>query len=365
MKIMLDHKGFVERFGGVSRYFYEVVKENPEYFDIAMKYSVNEYLKDFNLPIKFIFNNVNFRGKYRLISVINKPNSIRQLLSRKYDIVHLTHYDPYLFPFRKNEILVSTIHDLNFFSRPDLFSSKRAEELKHGQIACAKKSDHLIAVSQNTKRDLVQYLNIPEEKITVIYHGIDKNLRKIEEARLIKEPYILFVGYRGAEYKNFLNAAKAFSILSEKYEDLHLVCTRDDFSKNELELFQQLGIQKRVIHKAASEKELINLYSNAELFIFPSFAEGFGFPLLEAMSCSCPVVCSNTSCFPEIAGNSALYFDPNSIENMVSSMESYLKDSNLKKQMIDRGLERTKLFSWKKSSDQHIELYSSLLGATK
>ena len=158
---------------------------------------------------------------------------------------------------------------------------------------------------------------------------------------------------------------KAFSILSTKYEDLHLVCTRDNFNKNELELFNKLGIHDKVIHKAASEKELINLYSYAELFIFPSFAEGFGFPLLEAMSCSCPVACSNTSCFPEIAGDAALYFNPDSVENMAFVMENYLVNANLRKEMIDRGHRRTELFSWKKSSAQHIQLYSNLLGVTK
>lgn len=362
MKVLFDHKGFVEKYGGVSKYFSEIIKYHLDEYDVAMKFSVNEYLKQVKPDCIDLFKQRNFRGMYRILSILNEPNTIKTLKKGNYDIVHLTHYDPYLFKYKKNEKFISTIHDLNFFSIPEYFNTRRAAELKRGQILCAKKSDHIITISENSKKDLIKFLSIPEERISVIYHGVSSSYSKDNAPRLLQDPYVLFVGYRGAKYKNFENAVRAFSIISKDYKNLKFVCTRDDFNEHEIKLFNELEISEKVIHYAASEKELINLYSYAEFFIYPSVYEGFGLPLLEAMACECPVLCSNTSCFPEIAGNAACYFNPEIIDSIVMAMNSILSDDCLKASLIMEGKKRLTLFSWEKSAQQHYEVYKKILG---
>ena len=170
--------------------------------------------------------------------------------------------------------------------------------------------DCIITVSENTKKDMIEYWNIPPEKITVIYHGIQNiNIEQIHNLKIINSPYILYVGAR-SKFKNFENAVKAYSIVNQKYPEIKFVCTGSDFTKSEIDLFESLNISKHIIHKSVNDIELFSLYHHAICYIYPSLYEGFGMPLLEAMACECPVICSNTSCFPEIAGNAALYLDP-------------------------------------------------------
>jgi glycosyltransferase involved in cell wall biosynthesis len=141
-----------------------------------------------------------------------------------------------------------------------------------------------------------------------------------------------------------------------------LICTGSQFSISEKKQIEELGLTSKVFQVAADENTMVNLYYNAELFIYPSLYEGFGLPLLEAMNCHCPVVCSNASCFPEVAGNAAIYFNPYSIEDMAEVTNSILNNSSLKQKLINEGIERTKLFSWKTCANKHAMLYKTLLG---
>jgi glycosyltransferase involved in cell wall biosynthesis len=170
----------------------------------------------------------------------------------------------------------------------------------------------------------------------------------------------LFVGTRH-EYKNFSKFLRAFKILSEKNDALLFVCTGIPFNKNEHNLISDLGLTDKVLQISATEAMMVNLYWNAELFVYPSLYEGFGLPLLESMVCHCPVVCSNTSCFPEIAGNAAKYFDPYSIENMVEVTHEVLNNSSIRQNLIANGLERVKRFVWKDCADKHIDVYQALM----
>lgn len=358
IKVFFDHQCYWEKYGGVSRYFTEILKtdfEDAEY-ELALKYSNNEYLDDLNFDYRHAFNKLKIPKKHYLISAINKPYTINAIIKTTADIIHLTHYDPYLFKYAKGKIVISTIHDLNFFAIPQFFSNN-INPLKKWQMICAEKSDFLITISENSKKDLMRYLDIDEQKIKVIYHGVNDCFKKDTSPRIIKNPYILFVGRREG-YKNFKTVLKAFANIKNK--DLFLVCTGLSFSKKENDMINAFGVSDRIINISASEYELINLYSHALLFVYPSLYEGFGFPLLEAMGCECPVLCSDTSCFPEIAEDAALYFNPYSAEDCIEKMNVLIDNQLLRNSLIQKGLIQKQKFSWNVSRQQHFELYKSL-----
>lgn len=362
MKILYDHLCFNSRFGGVSKYFIEVIKRlPPKSFTLSLKFSNNEYIANFNI-IKFyqVLPNVFFRGKAKLLNYLNRPFSILHLLFTKYDIYHQTHYDLYALPYiSKRSKFVTTIYDLNYITIPQYYSHKNIS-LKAQKLS-AERADKIIAISHNTKKDLIKYWGLNEEKIAVIHLGVDKEKKNsLTTVRIFEKPYLLYVGSR-EPYKNFNNLVKAFISLSVIYPELYIVCTGNAFDNNEVIYFSELGLKDKIYSFSASENQISCLYRDAELFVYPSFYEGFGMPLLEAMVFDCPVVCSNTSCFPEVAGNAAQYFDPNSVDDMVNNIEKVLSDSSLRQILIANGRKRLELFSWDKTVLEHLLVYKSLL----
>lgn len=362
MKICYDHLCFWENFGGVSRYFTELFRYIPaENRILTVRYSDNEYLrqmKDIDVH-PFLFSG-NFKGKARLTSEFGKLFSIPTLLKGDFDIYHPTHYDCYGLRYVPERVrTVATIHDMNFFVIPE-FYGKVSGKLMKDQSKMAHRVDHIITVSENTKKDLVNIWNIPDEKITVIYHGINRDIDTADSGRPFDFPYILFVGRR-SRYKNFEGMVKGFSILRKHHPDLRLVCAGSAFTKAENDFLVQNGVDGVCLSVKVSDPMLRSLYRHAEMFVFPSYYEGFGLPILEAMSNKCPVVLSDASCFPEIAREAAIYFDPSQPEDMAVAMEKVLVDSELRDRLVKSGFERQSEFSWKKCAEQHLSTYKSLI----
>ena len=128
-----------------------------------------------------------------------------------------------------------------------------------------------------------------------------------------------------------------------------------------MQLINQLNLSNRVIHKFASDRDLNSLYQHAVFFVFPSKYEGFGMPLLEAMVNKCPVVCSDNSAFPEVAGDAAVYFNAENVDSMVYAMESVYNSQTVRNNLIAKGLDRIKEFTWEKSANRHLEVYKSVI----
>ena len=217
-----------------------------------------------------------------------------------------------------------------------------------------------MSVHYNKKDDILLNNNnvIPEKKENVMYRNDLSQIKKIKQ-NTKKEDYILFTGQR-YEYKNFKNFIKAVAPLLIRY-NLRFICTGQDFTKNEIILLNKYKIQDRTISKYVFEEELQDIYAKALIFVFPSLYEGFGFPILEAFASGCPAVLSNTSCFPEIAEDAAIYFDPYSVEDMREKIKKVLLDSDLQTSLIEKGYERVKFFSWEKTVKQTFQLYSDVL----
>ncbi|MCG6188440.1 glycosyltransferase family 4 protein [Maribellus maritimus] len=358
MKVIFDHQIFSsQKHGGVSKYFVELIRHLPkEYWRTTTFFSNNEYVRHYRLFHTFpFFPGIEFPGKGRIISELNKPYSIIKLGSQKYDVFHQTNFDPYCIKPIGSKPMVTTFHDINFAT------IDKNESRVVFQRKSLNRADKIVAISHNTKKDLVEHYSVEPSKIEVIHHGVSQTtIPGGLNSRILKAPYLLFVGLR-REFKNFKRFIEAFAVFHHKYPDLHVICTRNDFSKAELILFEELKIRKKIHHINADEITMARLYRDAELFVFPSLYEGFGMPILEAMINNCPVAISSTSCFPEIAGDAASYFDPYQVDDIVYAILKVLDNPSYKKRLIQRGKARALEFTWEKSVERHVKLYESLL----
>lgn len=357
LKILFDHQLFsYQKFGGASKYFAMLLNALPkDVWETTTILSNNEYVNYLNLfPHKSFCAKHYFRGQGRIMNELNKPYSIYRLRKQDYDVFHQTHFETYCLKCIGTKPMVTTFHDVNFST----FNPNK--RIVGYQKKSLERADHIIAVSNNTKKDLVNMFNVREDKVSVIYHGIVHPKTYQKEDSLVSYPYILYIGTRGY-HKNFERFVRAFALLSNEYPNVKVVCTFKPFTPQEIDFFRKLHVEERFVHFIADEKEINILYQNALFFIFPSLYEGFGMPILEAMVNRCPVVLSNASCFPEIAEDAALYFDPLQEEDICLKMKSILDDSILRESLISKGIDRVKEFSWKKCAAQHLEVYKSLL----
>lgn len=361
IKICFDHLCFWERYGGVSKYFVELLKRLPsENVKLLLKYTNNEYIREYDgIKTKEFLPNINFRGKSTLISQLGKLTSVPGLIKGDFDIYHPTHYDCYGFKFLPARVKsVATIHDLNFFKIPQFYKQDSRNKINQEKII--EKVDHIITISQKSNEDLQELFNVPQEKISVIYHGVDSSW--IRNAPFIgyAEPYFLYVGRRNP-YKNFSLVLEAMTQVTAHHKDIKLYCAGLPPTQHEIQLLADKKLAQNVEFIQASNDELANLYRQAIGFIFPSFYEGFGLPILEAMSADCPTIISDASCFPEIAGDASMYFNPNDSEELAHKMNLLIDDSELRNNLIRAGRERVGHFSWEKSAEQHMKVYQSLI----
>lgn len=231
-----------------------------------------------------------------------------------------------------------------------------------------RKAMRIIAVSQSTKDDLIHCLGIPDKRISVVYEGIDHSFFQPVSHRIYNHPYILFVGTEHPR-KNFTTLLKAFSQLKSelKFKELKLVKVgsgggqETDFRSQTMEVVENLKLSREVIFTDfVPEADLPAYYSGAEVFVLPSLYEGFGFPVLEAMACGCPVVTSNTSSLPEVVGEAGIMVDPHDTDSLTQAMRRVLTDSELRDNMIRNGLEQSKRFSWEKAAEQTLEVYNKV-----
>jgi glycosyltransferase involved in cell wall biosynthesis len=355
MKLLYDHQIFLsQKYGGASRYFYELINRSAGLFDweVTGKYSENIYAQALsvhkNFPLKF-----NFKGKYKIMNFINKNDTTRKLKNSRFDVIHSTLYESYLLKKKKAPLLI-TVHDMIHEIFPEYFDANDDYSIKKQNMIL--NADKINVNSIATKNDLLKFFPQVEQKITITYLACSS---RIWEQTQKKENYILFTGQR-ASYKNFLNFISAVAPLLNKY-DLKLMCTGNSFNAVESAKFNELEIHDRVFAKFAREDELEDLYAKALVFVFPSLYEGFGIPMLEAFSSGCPVIASNAGSLPEIGGDGAVYFDPYNIDDMRTTIENVLLSPALQNQMIQKGWERARMFSWEKCVNETAAVYCGLL----
>ncbi|EKD66217.1 MAG: glycosyl transferase, group 1 [uncultured bacterium (gcode 4)] len=369
MKIWIDCRMYSTHFTGIWRYVYELVSY------LESHDTKNEYVLFFNEPHFSNYNVPSVRFKKVLINAKHysyKEQTIflYKLYKEKLDLMHFTHFNAPLFYFRPS---IVTIHDLTLSFYPGKKMTKHHHRLAYNLTIknITKRAVKIIAVSAHTKKDIIEILNVPEEKIEVVYEWINKSdffeasADEIEKLKLnfnLKKDYIFYVGVL-REHKNLLRLIKAYSELLKEWEDIDLVIAwKEDVYLEVRNTIINEKLQKNVhLLGFVSEYDLNVLYSGARAMIYPSLYEGFWLPVLEAMAHSVPVACSNISSLPEIAGeNWAVLFNPLSIESIKSGIKEVINNKTLRKRLIENWLKRINDFSWEKMWEQILNLYNKI-----
>ena len=358
--VLYDHQAFeMQRFGGISRYFCEIISRLNIGYNIGIRYCINYYLTTWNIHNKIIpLPRFLYKNKERYFRKRNKRFMQKKLKRDSNYVFHPTYYDPYFLDYIGIHPYVVTVHDMIHELFYDWFPE--AAEVTAQKKRIITNANRIIAISENTKKDIVKLLHVNPDKIDVIYHSTSMKPFFGKKSMDLPEKYLLYVGER-YRYKNFERFVKVFAKLQKEDADLFLICTGRSFKADEKKLFDELGIADKVRCIKASDKELSELYGRTSLFVYPSLYEGFGIPILEAYACHCPIALSNTSCFPEIAGEAGCYFDPYSEDSMYEAIKGILYDEEKKKELVRLGDERLKLYSWDKAAKATEDVYRKIL----
>ena len=264
---------------------------------------------------------------------------------------------------------VVTMYDLSAFLFPQLHTQETVRRQREVLRFATEKADHIIAISHSTKRDLITHLSISLDKISVVYGGVDERYHPIEDKAAIArvagrygvEPgcYLLHVGTLEPR-KNLVRLVRAFASVHWQYPDykLMLVGRRGWLYEDIFAEVEKLDFQRAVVFAGfVPEDDLPALMSGAALFVYPSLYEGFGLPVLEAMACGTPVIASNTSSLPEVAGDAGLLVNPEDESALADAMMAVLGDEAQRQEMAHRGRQQAARFSWEQAARQTMKVY--------
>lgn len=376
MRIGIDCRMFGLKFTGIGRYAYELVNhlisinnllENPH--QIVLFFNKNEYheFPETKNVKKILVNAPHY-------SLKEQTKFAWKLYSEKLDIVHFPHFN---IPLLYGKPYTVTIHDLTLSLFPGNKMTKWYQRLGYHVVIrnAVKTAKKVIAVSENTKEDIIKMLHVPAKKIEVIYNGVGDEFGMIENVERfqptlkkfkITKEFLLYTGV-WRSHKNLPRLIHAFSLLKHKYHlNLQLVITgkHDPCYPEAGHAVKMLGLEEDVIFTGAvDETELVYLYNAALISILPSLYEGFGLPILESMKCGTPVVASNISSIPEICGDgNAILFDPYSIDDIAAKIDSLYRDPALQAELVEKGLSRAQEFSWQKMAERTYDLIKNIAG---
>jgi glycosyltransferase involved in cell wall biosynthesis len=267
---------------------------------------------------------------------------------------------------------VLTVHDLTFIRDAESALPKLRRYLNRVVPRSVARATHVLADSKATKNDLVEFFHTSAEKITVLYGGVDARFAPVRDPERLAAvrarcgigpgPFILGLGTLQPR-KNYLRLIRAYSRLRPLASDLSLIIVggKGWLYDSIFAEVQQLGLEGCVIFPGfVDDEDLPALYSAAAVFAFPSLYEGFGLPVLEAMACGTPVVTSNTSSLIEVGGDAALLIEPASVDAIADAMRRILEDADLRRQLVQRGFQQARRFTWDKAASQLKEIYERI-----
>lgn len=370
MKILYDSQIFrMQGYGGISRYFVNLAQRvaREEQVAVSAAMHVNNYLAE--LP----------RGLVSGVKVAKRPQRggrvfdwvgdivDRAVISRANpNVVHETYYA------RKVVVSASiptvlTVFDMiqeRFICRfPKQFPPR--DDIVNRKAAAISRASHVICISENTRRDLLERYELDSKKISVVHLGYDLPNGGGDSDRLTLNdslPYLLYVGER-AGYKNFNAFLRAYASSTWLRNNFRVICFGGGaFSSDEMALAKELAIKSYQLEQVGgSDDVLVRHYQHAAAFIYPSLYEGFGIPPLEAMASGCPVICSNTSSIPEVVGDAGEYFDPERIDSICTSVEAVLQSAEKRTELIQKGLRKCKEYSWDRCATETLKIYRGLV----
>ena len=366
--ITVDTTSLLSPSTGIGRYTYEIAKRIQKDSSFKSRFFYGYYSQTLikssqptsTKTLKKIID------KSRILKAIARR--VIRLYSRFYHPKCDIYWQPNFIPLPsiKAKKVVTTVHDFSFILHRDYHPKERIEHFENHFFQSINLSDLIITGSNYSKKEILDRLDFKEHQVKVIYHGLNHNLfRCYEDIKLdfdLPKKFILSVGSIEPR-KNLLGLLKAYNLLDDKTKDEYKLVLVGFKGWQNRELMQEIEKNKTHIDYLGfiSDEELAKVYNLATCFIFPSFYEGFGLPILEAMACATPVISSNTTSMPEVGGDAVLYCDPNNLEDIKENLHTLLHDEVLQKDMIEKGLKRVQNFTWENSAKEHIKVFKELL----
>lgn len=370
MKIAINTLSLAKTKVGMGKYIAELVNSIPvsDQGNFYFIYLSEENKKYFNLSQgniqQILVRRIWTNGLLRIFwEQLILPFS---LCWNKINTYHAPGFVLPLFRVNKNTKFVVTIADMTFFSHPEHHIYWKQKYFKCMIPMSIKQADHILAISENTKKDILEMIPVNKNKIVVTYLGYDAFFSKQNKTKIsavlqkwwINFPYILFVGMLEPR-KNIPSLIKAFAAIKEKRDHKLVIVGKKGWLYGEIfALVQKLKIEEQVIFTGyVPDEDLPALYSAATCFVYPSFYEGFGIPIIEAMACGCPVITSNNSSMKEIAGDAAIVVDPYNVKEIQNAIELLITDKVIRRKMEKQGVMQAKKFSWEKMISKTKEVY--------
>ena len=361
MRVAFDEQIFaIQRFGGISRLFAELTAafiDDPE---------LGVELLPLNAPVinRYVLDDERIRTRLAVRDARHEYVSLMRYFMRVQprrglDIMHNTFYLPHGLIQYPGARRIVTIHDMI----PELMpQTRRRLDLLTLKKRYVERADHVICVSEATRRDLMRVYPDITSPVSVIHHGVDPRfLPGAAPLPQLPDRYVLFVGNR-RQYKDADVLFRAMARLTDDLGDVHLVCVGGgQFTPAEQADLAALGIAGRTHHVSLSDAQMASAYSQAEVFVFPSRFEGFGMPALEAMACNTATVLADSTSLPEVGGDAALYFPVGDDQRLAAALEEVLRTDSLRSELEARGLERAQAFTWARAAQQHVDVYEETL----
>lgn len=376
-KIGINARYIQRQITGIERYTLELINNLSRLDD------ENKYVLFFNKhepvmpPIKkcnFVNYITRVPTKFRILRIFWEQFWLAYELKR--NDVQIFHGPSFLAPLTKKSKYVVTIHDLSFFRYPESFTLENKLYFKFFLQRSIKNADVIIADSESTKKDIIHYFKVPDDRISVVYLGVDDTFVPLKDSVKIKqikakynlpEKFILFTGVLSPR-KNLERTLIAFCLLKRKKSIPHkfvIVGKKGWLYETIFEKIKLLNLENEVVFTDyVPEEDLPYFYNLADVFVLASLYEGFGLPILEAMACGCPVVTSSRSSMPEVAGDAALLVDPLKVEEISAAIEKIVTDTKLRKVLVEKGFEQAKKFSWKKTAEETLKIYDKISANT-
>lgn len=369
MRIAYDHQVFAQqRFGGISRYFVELAANlaatgEHDIRVIAPLYQ-NEYLADPRIAHRVTGLHL---GRSRLISLRRALRWGNQLAlpwawrGQHPDVIHETYFSHRAYGRSRARVL--TVYDMIHELYPEALAQASAQSA--AKRAAVARADHVICISECTRKDLVRLLDVSAAKTSVVHLGHSLSIDESRDDSIAilpggSPPFLLYVGDRAA-YKNFAGFLQAFARSPRLRGEFRIVAFGGrPLTHAELRLLADLGIAEQVTHASGSDAVLAAHYRAARLFACPSRYEGFGLPPLEAMALGCPVACSRGGSLPEVVGDAGELFDADEPDSISAALERVAFDDTRRNELVARGRERANLFTWSRCASETLAVYRQL-----
>lgn len=356
---------YLQEYGGISRYVCELARhlstlpDTRAHIDAGMHH--NAYAAELEPGLVTGHRVARSRSKVALAKgwLRNDAMFRRHVRRGEHSHVHLTYFYELARP-RARAARMLTVYDMTH----ELYPSQVPGALRTTTLKrrAARNADHIVCISESTRNDLIRLFGVAPERVSTVHLGLNVPTPRAPgdaATGIVGRPYLLYVGQRGG-YKNFAGFLAAYASSARLLNTFDVLCFGGGpFSDAELGQARAFGIDvERLRQVGGGDDSLFAAYRGAAMLVYPSRYEGFGFPPLEAMAAGCPVVCSNTSSMPEVAGAAARMFDPDSIDAMAHGMTSLADDTSLREHYREAGFARARAFTWERCAARTREVYA-------